>query len=134
MILQKIKWDMEEYFGEEIDQAVITVPAYFTDAQRQATRDAGEIAGLNVRRIIDEPTAAAIAYGIVFSNFMGAGVFTFQGGSDLLIKKMVAELKANGVECRKHVLVEKPLALTSADAQRVADAAAAAGTVCMPGM
>jgi molecular chaperone DnaK len=64
MILQKIKWDVEEFLGEEIDQAVITCPAYFTDAQRQATRDAGEIAGLNVRRIIDEPTAAAIAYGI----------------------------------------------------------------------
>jgi len=64
MILQKLKWDLEEYLGEEVDQAVITVPAYFTDAQRQATRDAGEIAGLTVRRIIDEPTAAAIAYGI----------------------------------------------------------------------
>jgi len=64
MILQKLKWDMEEFLGEEIDQAVITVPAYFTDTQRQATRDAGEIAGLNVRRIIDEPTAAAVAYGI----------------------------------------------------------------------
>jgi molecular chaperone DnaK len=64
MILQKLKWDLEEYYGEEVDQAVITVPAYFTDAQRQATRDAGEIAGLTVRRIIDEPTAAAISYGI----------------------------------------------------------------------
>jgi molecular chaperone DnaK len=63
MIIQKLKQDLENYLGEEVDQAVITVPAYFTDAQRQATRDAGEIAGLNVRRIIDEPTAAAIAYG-----------------------------------------------------------------------
>jgi molecular chaperone DnaK len=64
MILQKMKQDAEDYFGEPINQAVITVPAYFTDAQRQATKDAGEIAGLNVRRIIDEPTAAAIAYGL----------------------------------------------------------------------
>ncbi|MCD6386583.1 molecular chaperone DnaK [Candidatus Sumerlaeota bacterium] len=63
-ILQKLKHDAEEYFGEEITQAVITVPAYFNDAQRQATKDAGEIAGLKVRRIIDEPTAAALAYGL----------------------------------------------------------------------
>ncbi|MBI5153708.1 molecular chaperone DnaK [Candidatus Poribacteria bacterium] len=64
MILQKLKQDAEDYFGEEIVQSVITVPAYFTDTQRQATKDAGEIAGLNVRRIIDEPTAAALAYGL----------------------------------------------------------------------
>lgn len=64
MILQSLKQDVEAYLGEEVPQAVITVPAYFTDAQRQATRDAGEIAGLVVRRIIDEPTAAAIAYGM----------------------------------------------------------------------
>lgn len=64
IILQKLKHDAEEYFGEEITQAVITVPAYFNDAQRQATKDAGEIAGLKVRRIIDEPTAAALAYGL----------------------------------------------------------------------
>jgi molecular chaperone DnaK len=63
MIIQKLKQDLENYLGEEVEQAVITVPAYFNDAQRQATRDAGEIAGLNVRRIIDEPTAAAISYG-----------------------------------------------------------------------
>jgi len=64
MVIQKLKHDMENYLGEEVTQGVITVPAYFTDAQRQATRDAGEIAGLNVRRIIDEPTAAAISYGL----------------------------------------------------------------------
>lgn len=81
MILQKIKWDLEEYFGEEIDQAVITVPAYFTDAQRQATRDAGEIAGLNVRRIIDEPTAAAIAYGIDREEDQILMVYDFGGGT-----------------------------------------------------
>ena len=63
MIIQKLKVDLESYLGDEVTQAVITVPAYFTDAQRQATRDAGEIAGMTVRRIIDEPTAAALAYG-----------------------------------------------------------------------
>jgi len=64
MILQKMKQDAEEYFGEECSQAIVTCPAYFTDAQRQATKDAGEISGLKVRRIIDEPTAAALAYGL----------------------------------------------------------------------
>ena len=63
MVLQKLKTDTEEYFGEEVSSAVITVPAYFTDSQRQATKDAGEIAGFTVRRVIDEPTAAALAYG-----------------------------------------------------------------------
>jgi len=64
MILQKLKQDAENYLGEEVTQAVITVPAYFTDAQRQATKDAGAIAGLEVMRIINEPTAAALAYGL----------------------------------------------------------------------
>ncbi|HWQ74290.1 MAG TPA: molecular chaperone DnaK [Syntrophomonas sp.] len=64
MILQKLKTDAESYLGETVDEAVITVPAYFTDAQRQATKDAGKIAGLNVERIINEPTAAALAYGV----------------------------------------------------------------------
>ena len=64
MILQKIKADAEAYLGEPVKQAVITVPAYFTDAQRQATKDAGAIAGLEVLRIINEPTAAALAYGV----------------------------------------------------------------------
>lgn len=64
MVLQKMKQDAEDYFGEEITQAVITVPAYFTEAQRQATKDSGEVAGLNVRRVIDEPSAAALAYGL----------------------------------------------------------------------
>ena len=64
MILQKLKSDAEDYIGESVTDAVITVPAYFSDAQRQATRDAGIIAGLNVRRIINEPTSAALAYGI----------------------------------------------------------------------
>lgn len=64
MILQKMKQTAEEYLGEKVTEAVITVPAYFNDAQRQATKDAGRIAGLEVKRIINEPTAAALAYGL----------------------------------------------------------------------
>src|SRR5699024_2379998 len=64
MILQKMKSDAESYLGETVTDVVITVPAYFTDSQRQATTDAGKIAGLNVKRIINEPTAAALAYGL----------------------------------------------------------------------
>ncbi len=64
MILQKMKADAEKYLGETVTDAVITVPAYFNDAQRQATKDAGKIAGLNVKRIVNEPTAAALAYGL----------------------------------------------------------------------
>ncbi|MGO3796449.1 MAG: Hsp70 family protein, partial [Pauljensenia sp.] len=63
-ILAKLKHDAEEYLGEPVTDAVITVPAYFNDAQRQATKDAGQIAGLNVTRIVNEPTAAALAYGL----------------------------------------------------------------------
>jgi len=64
MVLQKMKQTAEDYLGQEVTEAVITVPAYFNDAQRQATKEAGEIAGLKVRRIINEPTAAALAYGL----------------------------------------------------------------------
>ena len=64
MILQKLKNDAEQYLGQKITKAVITVPAYFSDSQRQATKDAGRIAGLEVLRIINEPTAAALAYGL----------------------------------------------------------------------
>ena len=64
MILRKLKKDAQDYLGETVTDAVITVPAYFNDAQRQATKDAGRIAGLNVTRIINEPTAAAFAYGL----------------------------------------------------------------------
>jgi molecular chaperone DnaK (HSP70) len=64
MILQKLKADAEAYLGEKITEAVITVPAYFDDTQRQATKDAGRIAGLDVKRIINEPTASALAYGL----------------------------------------------------------------------
>ena len=66
MILQKLKTDAEAYLGEKVTEAVITVPAYFNDAQRQATKDAGKIAGLEVLRIVNEPTAAALAYGMGF--------------------------------------------------------------------
>src|SRR5919106_419529 len=64
MILQKMKQTAEDYLGQKVDKAVITVPAYFNDSQRQATKDAGKIAGLEVMRIINEPTAAALAYGL----------------------------------------------------------------------
>ena len=64
MVLQKMKKTAEDYLGQEVKDAVITVPAYFSDSQRQATKEAGEIAGLTVRRIINEPTAAALAYGL----------------------------------------------------------------------
>ena len=64
MVLQKLKADAESYLGTSVTQAVITVPAYFSDSQRQATKDAGKIAGLDVKRIINEPTAAALAYGM----------------------------------------------------------------------
>ena len=68
MILQKLKSDAEAYLGETVTQAVITVPAYFSDSQRQATKDAGKIAGLEVLRIVNEPTAAALAYGLEKDN------------------------------------------------------------------
>lgn len=81
MILQKLKGDAEAYLGEEVHDAVITVPAYFTDSQRQATKDAGKIAGLNVLRIINEPTAAALAYGIDKGEDHTILVFDLGGGT-----------------------------------------------------
>src|SRR5690606_715608 len=82
MILQKMKKTAEDYLGTTVSEAVITVPAYFNDSQRQATKEAGEIAGLKVRRIINEPTAAALAYGL---DKKGKGqkivVFDFGGGT-----------------------------------------------------
>ncbi len=81
MILQKLKGDAENYLGESVSGAVITVPAYFTDAQRQATKDAGKIAGLNVRRIINEPTAAALAYGVDKENDQKIMVYDLGGGT-----------------------------------------------------
>lgn len=81
MILQKLKKDAENYLGYEVKDAVITVPAYFEDAQRQATKDAGQIAGLNVKRIVNEPTAAALAYGLEKSESHNILVFDFGGGT-----------------------------------------------------
>ncbi len=81
MILQKLKSDAEAYLGEKVTQAVITVPAYFTDAQRQATKDAGKIAGLDVKRIINEPTAAALSYGIDKENDQKIMVYDLGGGT-----------------------------------------------------
>jgi molecular chaperone DnaK len=85
MVLQKIKADVEEKLGEKVEEAVITVPAYFDDSQRQATKEAGEIAGLKVRRIINEPTAAALAYGFGMKSARGGGqqiaVYDLGGGT-----------------------------------------------------
>src|SRR4051812_11628783 len=81
MILQKLKRDAEEYLGEEVTEAVITVPAYFEDAQRQATKDAGRIAGLDVKRIVNEPTAAALAYGLDKEEEQTILVFDLGGGT-----------------------------------------------------
>ena len=81
MILQKLKADAEAYLGESVTEAVITVPAYFNDAQRQATKDAGKIAGLDVKRIINEPTAAALAYGLDNENEQKIMVYDLGGGT-----------------------------------------------------
>ena len=81
MVLQKLKADAEAYLGEKVTSAVITVPAYFTDAQRQATKDAGKIAGLDVKRIINEPTAAALSYGMDKENDQKVMVYDLGGGT-----------------------------------------------------
>ncbi len=98
MILQKLKQDAESYLGEKITQAVITVPAYFNDSQRQATKDAGKIAGLEVLRIINEPTAASLAYGLDKKKAETIAVYDLGGGtfdiSILEIGEGVFEVKA----------------------------------------
>jgi len=98
MVLQKLKSDAESYLGGKVEKAVITVPAYFTDSQRQATKDAGKIAGLEVERIINEPTAASLAYGIDKSDDHTVLVFDFGGGTfDVSILELsdgVFEVKA----------------------------------------
>ena len=89
MILAKLKADAEAYLGQPVTEAVITVPAYFNDSQRQATKDAGTIAGLNVKRIIDEPTAAALAYGLDKENDQKIMVYDLGGGTfDVSIMEM----------------------------------------------
>ncbi len=97
MVLQKLKADAEEKLGEKIDEAVITVPAYFDDAQRQATKDAGEIAGLKVRRIINEPTAAALAYGFDKKKDEKIAVYDLGGGT---FDVSVLEVSADTVEVK----------------------------------
>ncbi|HEV2401857.1 MAG TPA: molecular chaperone DnaK [Candidatus Sulfotelmatobacter sp.] len=98
MILQKLKKAAEDYLGEKVTEAVITVPAYFNDAQRQATKDAGQIAGLEVKRIINEPTAAALAYGLDKGKDETIAVYDFGGGtfdiSILEVGEGVIEVKA----------------------------------------
>jgi molecular chaperone DnaK len=98
MILQKLKSAAEDYLGEQVTEAVITVPAYFNDAQRQATKDAGKIAGLDVKRIINEPTAAALAYGLDKKKDSVIAVYDFGGGtfdvSILEVGDNVVEVKA----------------------------------------
>src|SRR5579883_2429293 len=98
MILQKLKADAEAYLGERVTEAVITVPAYFNDAQRQATRDAGKIAGLDVKRIINEPTAASLAYGLDKKKDERIAVYDLGGGTfDISILELgdgVFEVKA----------------------------------------
>src|SRR5437016_1166379 len=98
LILQKLKKAAEDYLGEKVTEAVITVPAYFNDAQRQATKDAGEIAGFDVKRIINEPTAAALAYGLDKKKDEKIAVFDLGGGTyDISILELgegVFEVKA----------------------------------------
>lgn len=94
MILQKLKADAEAYLGQPVTEAVITVPAYFTDSQRQATKDAGQIAGLNVRRIINEPTAAALSYGIDKEEDQLVMVYDLGGGTfDVSIIEMGEDIQ-----------------------------------------
>src|SRR5438552_9284277 len=89
MVLQKLKQAAEDYLGEPVTDAVVTVPAYFNDSQRQATKDAGKIAGLNVQRIINEPTAAALAYGLDKKKDETIAVYDFGGGTfDISVLEM----------------------------------------------
>ena len=107
MVLQKLRDDAEAYLGEKVTEAVITVPAYFSDAQRQATKDAGKIAGLDVKRIINEPTAAALAYGVDKEEDQKIMVYDLGGGTfDVSIIEMgdgVQEVLATNEIGRAHV-------------------------------
>ena len=110
MVLQKMKKTAEDYLGQEVTEAVITVPAYFSDAQRQATKEAGEIAGLNVRRIVNEPTAASLAYGLDKTNKdMKIAVFDLGGGTfDISILELgdgVFEVKSTNGDF-DHVIID----------------------------
>src|SRR5258706_779864 len=105
MLLQKLKTAAEDYLGEKVTDGFITVPAYFNDAQRQATKDAGRIAGLNVLRIINEPTAAALAYGLDKKKNETIAVYDFGGGtfeiSGLDVCDGVVEVRATN--CDTHL-------------------------------
>ncbi len=106
MILQKLKKAAEDYLGEKVEKAVITVPAYFNDSQRKATKDAGQIAGLEVMRIINEPTAAALAYGLDKKKDQKIAVFDFGGGTfDISILEVWEEgaLKVNSTNGDTHL-------------------------------
>ena len=98
MVLQKLKQAAEDYLGQPVTKAVITVPAYFNDAQRQATKEAGQIAGLEVMRIVNEPTAAALAYGLDKKKNETIAVYDFGGGtfdiSILEVGEGVVEVKS----------------------------------------
>ena len=102
MVLQKLKADAEGYPGEKVTEAVITVPAYFNDAQRQATKDAGKIVGLDVKRIINEPTAAALAYGLDNEKEQKIMVYDLGGGTfdvsiiEIIVDGVIAVLATNG--------------------------------------
>ena len=100
MILQKMKQTAEEYLGEKVTEAVVTVPAYFNDAQRQATKDAGRIAGLDVKRIVNEPTAAALAYGLDKKKDETIAVYDFGGGT---FDISVLEVEIGRASCRERV-------------------------------
>jgi molecular chaperone DnaK len=116
MVLQKLKREAERYLGQEVTEAVVTVPAYFNDAQRQATKDAGKIAGLDVKRIINEPTAAALAYGLDKNEDQIIAVYDFGGGtfdiSILEVGDSVVEVKSTngdthlGGDDVDHVLID----------------------------
>ena len=112
MILQKLKADAEAYLGEPVTEAVITVPAYFNDSQRQATKDAGTIAGLNVKRIINEPTAASLAYGIDKEDDQKIMVYDL-GGDDFdqrIIDWMADAFQTeNGIDLRKDKMAAQRL-------------------------
>ena len=103
MVLQKLKQAAEDYLGETVTDAVITVPAYFNDAQRQATKDAGKIAGLNVLRIINEPTAAALAYGLDKKKDETIAVYDFGGGTfDISVLEVGEGRRRSEVDQRRH--------------------------------
>src|SRR5919199_1115239 len=121
MTLQKLKRDAEEYLGEEVTEAVITVPAYFEDAQRQATKDAGRIAGLNVKRIINEPTAASLAYGMDKEDDQTILVFDLGGGTfdAKVVEWMVSEFKKiEGIDLSKDKMAAQRLVEAAEKAKR----------------